>query len=89
MPDPNWKDLPAELLLRVATSCGGVQNKMRGVCKDWKFGLEGAASQLRILSSGLPPDLGLRFTALSKLDLQARLLFLPSLLAAFSWALFS
>lgn len=67
---PDWKDLPPELLLKVATSCSGVQNQMRGVCQSWKTGLEACSTQLTIFGSALPTDLGARFTALSTLDLK-------------------
>lgn len=65
-----WGDLPTELLLKIATSCPGTQTLLCGVCQSWKIGLEANATQLTISSSALPLNLGSRFTALVKLDLQ-------------------
>lgn len=65
-----WRDLPSDLLLKIATSCPGIQNQLRGVCKTWKSALEANSTQPTIIDSALPPNLGVRFTALTKLDLQ-------------------
>lgn len=66
---PNWGDLPPELLMKIATSCRDIENLMRGVCKPWKLGLEATSRQLTISGSALPLDLGMRFTALARLNL--------------------
>lgn len=65
-----WGDLPVELLLKIASSCPDLQNILRGVCQSWKAGLEANAIQLTISGSAMPPNLGVRFSALAKLDLQ-------------------
>lgn len=64
-----WGDLPTELLQKIAISYPGLQNLIRGVCKSWKTGLEANCTQLKISETALPPDLGVRFSSLAKLDL--------------------
>lgn len=67
----NWLDLPPELLLKIATSCDGIQNPMRGVCKAWKIDLEGHSTKLAINGPWLPlNNLASRFISLARLDLE-------------------
>lgn len=66
---PQWEDRPPELLLKVATSCHGIQNLMRGVCRTWKTGLEANSTKLAIAESALPHTLPERFPFLTELDL--------------------
>lgn len=66
----DWLDLQPELLLKVATSCSGIQNGMRGACQGWKESLEKATTTLAIRGTGLPLNLAPRFIVLLELDLQ-------------------
>lgn len=70
MTDVKWKDLPAELLPQISSSCGG-PNGMHKVCKDWKNGLEANSTKLAVTNCYLPNGLPERFPVLKLLDLQA------------------
>lgn len=75
-----WKDLPAELLLQISSSCGG-PNELHKVCKDWKIGLETISPKLTIASSHLPRCLPDRFPVLKLLNLQScKVLVTPKLI---------
>lgn len=69
MPSPNWNDLPAELLLKIASSCSQTEGMM-GVSKIWKAGLETVSTRLTVRGPELPLTLASRFTFLTSLDLQ-------------------
>lgn len=66
-----WKDLPNDVVLKIAGSCGGLHNEVRGVCPAWKRAVEADAAALTIINSALPPNLGVRFPAITKLNLQS------------------
>lgn len=67
MEKPGWKDLPSELLLKVASFC--VKPNALKVCHAWKTGLETVTTQLIIRESDLPLNLASRFQSLTSLDL--------------------
>lgn len=66
-----WADLPTELLQKIALSPADA-SMLRGVCKTWKEGLEGAATTLQIngVSANLPYNLCARFPSLTALDIE-------------------
>lgn len=70
MEEAKWKDLPAELLLAVASHCGASASSLRGVCQDWKTGLESVITQLIIVNTPPPLNLPERFPSLTILDLR-------------------
>lgn len=69
MPRANWNELPADLLLKIATCVAGTAG-MRGACRSWRTGLEAVATKLKIKGSNLPLSIDLRFSSLTTLDLQ-------------------
>lgn len=46
--EASWKDLPAELVQKIAGSCDGVFNQMRGACRSWKTDLEAVSTVINI-----------------------------------------
>lgn len=68
---PDWKDLPAELLQKIAGSYDGCLNEMRGVCRSWRTDLDAVTTNLRIINSPIPLYLKYaRFPLLTALHLQ-------------------
>lgn len=68
--DQHWRDLPSELLFKISTSCGGIQNSLCMVCLDWKVALEASSTKLTIIGSRLQHNLPARFHLLRELDLR-------------------
>lgn len=67
----DWKDLPAELLKKIAGSCDGGLSEMRGVCRSWRTDLEAVSTNLSIVKSAIPSNLPERFPLLTALHLQS------------------
>lgn len=65
---PNWNDLPPELLEKIAQVTSGTE-AMRGVSREWKRGLESVCTKLRCYSTPPPTNLATRFLSPRKLVL--------------------
>lgn len=66
---PNWEDLPVELLRKILLSCPDTA-AMRAVSRTWKRGLEATCAKLYCLglSPPLPMNLPARFQSLTSLS---------------------
>lgn len=65
----SWKDLPPELLLKVAHGSDGGCG-MNGVCSSWKQSLEATCTKIILSGSALPQNLATRCPSLTALDLR-------------------
>lgn len=70
MEEPNWNDLPPELLVKIAERVGAGSEVMKTISSVWKTACEAAACHVSIRGSSLPLNLASRFHSLASLDLQ-------------------
>lgn len=73
MTEPNWNDLPLELLIKVAECAGpgcAAMKALRSLSSEWKTTCEAAATGLVIKGSSLCLGLTSRFYSLASLDLE-------------------
>lgn len=78
--DPDWNDLPHDLLDKVAQCLG--DGRMKAVSKSWKAACKASAAHVCIRSSSLPLNLSTRFPSLTSLDLQECTAITPEALRA-------